>query len=151
MTIYIDDTVQVKDPAAVNLAAAGKARSFKVNIPDQVTEFWGCKLLLANEPDKGILKWEGNLKQTNLSAPQRRILCRATANDTLLKAEKHRSYMTIVGKQLYITTKTRPDTANDVRELSKHQCAYMGEHLAAAVKVMQYVLSTQEHYIQNQA
>lgn len=65
----------------------------------------------------------------------------------LLSGDDHRLYRTKVGKQLYLTTKTRPDISNAARELSKHLDAPIEEHLKAAKHAVSYVLTTQQEYL----
>lgn len=95
-----------------------------------------------------MLEREG-LRPTKVKLPAipRQMSRRAAAGDLLLSGDDDRLYRTILGKLLYLTTKTRPDISNAVRELSKHSDAPMEEHLKAAKQVVSYVLTTQEEYL----
>ena len=59
--------------------------------------------------------------------------------------EEHESYRSGVGTLLYLTTHSRPDICNPVRELSKTMGAPAPVHMKEMYKVIRFVLSTKDH------
>jgi hypothetical protein len=161
LCVYIDDTLLIGDPAAVDKAGKEIARRFSVKLQNNVREYVGCKffrttdenILWIGQPKlisnlAQILNEEGQTaRKANLPAIPRQILPRATDDAELPSADPHRLYWQIVGKLLYLTTKTRPNIANAVRDLTKHLDAPMEEHLKAARRLVSFVSNTQNQFL----
>lgn len=161
LCVYINDTLLIGDLAAVNKAGQEIANRFSVKLQDTVTENLGCEFFRTKETDNlwigqprlisslaQILKEEGHTaRKTSLPAIPWQILPQATKASELLSADLHRLYQRIVGKLLYLTTKTRPDIANAVRDLTKHLDAPMEEHLKAARRLVSFVTSTHDQFL----
>ena len=62
--------------------------------------------------------------------------------DTLLNSTEQTQYRSLTGKLLYLTVWTRPDIRNSVRELSKYLKQATHAHMSAAIRVVDYVVST---------
>jgi hypothetical protein len=75
----------------------------------------------------------------------RTTILRPTAEETMLSADDQKTYRSGVGMLLYLVKHSRPDIANAVRELSKVADGATKDHWKALLRVIKYVLSTENH------
>jgi hypothetical protein len=69
---------------------------------------------------------------------------RLTKEVSVLEAEEHRLYQSIIGSCMYLVTCTRPDLAYPVSYLSQFLAAPSKSHLTAAKRLLQYIKGTKD-------
>jgi hypothetical protein len=69
---------------------------------------------------------------------------RLTKEDSVLEAEEHRLYQSIIGSWIYLVTYTRPDLAYPVSYLSQFLAAPSKSHLTAAKRLLRYFKGTKD-------
>jgi hypothetical protein len=69
---------------------------------------------------------------------------RLTKEDSVLEAEEHRLYQSIIGSCMYLVTCTRPDLAYPVSYLSQFLAAPSKSHLTAAKRLLWYIKGTKD-------
>jgi hypothetical protein len=69
---------------------------------------------------------------------------RLTKEDSVLEAEEHRLYQSIIGSCMYLVTCTRPDLAYPVSYLSQFLAAPSKSHLTAAKRLLRYIKGTKD-------
>jgi hypothetical protein len=67
---------------------------------------------------------------------------RLTKEDSVLEADEHRLYQSIIGSCMYLVTCTRPDLAYPVSYLSQFLAALAKSHLTAAKRHRRYITGT---------
>jgi hypothetical protein len=69
---------------------------------------------------------------------------RLTTEDSVLEAEEHRLYRSIIGSCMYSVTYARPDLAYPVSYLSQFLAAPSKSHLMAAKCLLRYIKGTED-------
>jgi hypothetical protein len=69
---------------------------------------------------------------------------RVMKEDSVLEAEDHRLYQSIIGSCMYLVTCSRPDLAYPVSYLSQFLAAPSKSHLTAAKRLLRYIKGTKD-------
>jgi hypothetical protein len=129
---WIDDKLCIANAKCVEHKKELLKGHFKCDDVCRVKDYIGCKLDISTD-GQSLIMTEPVLVQSLTDKfkdiPQGKDpLVPATPGNILMKCEnsdklnpkKHSRYQTGVGKLLYLAKHTRPDIANTVRELSRH-------------------------------
>ena len=157
--MYVDDGGIIGTQDTIDELVSGLSEDFKVKYLGQMEHFVGCHLIENKEKDtlwihqpklmKNLKTHFGQLIESVrfFSAPAipRTVIIRPNAEEKKLSMEDQTKFRSGVGMLLYLVKHSRPDIANAVRELSKVADGATEAHWKALLRVIKYVLSTENY------
>jgi hypothetical protein len=157
--LYVDDGGIIGTQETIDELVSGLSEDFKVKYLGDMEYFVGCRLITNPENDtlwihqpkliKNLKVHFGELVKSvkifTTPAIARNIILRPTEEEMVVSEEDQRTYRSGVGMLLYLVKHSRPDIANAVRELSKVADGATKDHWKALLRVIKYVLSTENY------
>ena len=157
--LYVDDGGIIGTQETIDELVSGLSEDFKVKYLGQMEHFVGCHLIENKAKDtlwihqpkliKNLKTHFGQLVESvrffSTPAIPRTVIIRPTAEETKLSTEEQTKFRSGVGMLLYLVKHSRPDIANAVRELSKVADGATEAHWKALLRVIKYVLSTENY------
>ena len=157
--MYVDDMLIIGKKEQIEDFDSKIQQEFSVKIQHNVADYLGCEFHMNNERTREWLGQPSIFKSLQLmfgeKAMKERLLLtpgtpRFTARrlenpEDKVNPEDHKTYRSGVGTLLYLTSHSRPDISNPVRELSKTMDAPAPVHLKEMYKVIRHVLSTKRY------
>jgi Reverse transcriptase (RNA-dependent DNA polymerase) len=157
--LYVDDGGIIGTQETIDELVSGLSEDFKVKYLGQMEHFVGCRLIENKSKDTLWIHQPKLIKNLKLHFQQlvdsvkfyktpampRTVIVRPSAEENKLNEERQTKYRSGVGMLLYLVKHSRPDIANSVRELSKVADGATEMHWKALLRVIKYVLSTENH------
>ena len=160
MVVHVDDCFTIGNKQEIeNMVQELKAKRFELKVERNVTDYLGCELRFNKERSKiwlgqpSIIKkiektFQEVLKSTNKyktpGTPNFNVLRPQNENDRI-SVKEQKLYQSGVGSLLYLTTHSRPDISNAVRELSKSMDHATEGAMKELLRVINFVISTKEY------
>ena len=160
MVIHVDDCFTIGNKIEIEkMIEELKMKNFELKVEKNVTDYLGCELRFNKERSKiwlgqpTIIKkiqktFEDIIKVTDRyktpGTPNFNVLRPQSEND-YITTEQQKIYQSGVGSLLYLTTHSRPDISNAVRELSKNMDHATEAAMKELIRVINFVISTKEY------
>jgi hypothetical protein len=157
--LYVDDGGIIGTKEVIMKLIKALSTDFKVKYLGEMEHFVGCHLITNEKKDTIWIhqpKLLNNLREkfgtlvkdkrvyTTPGAP-RTVIMRPMQDDPLISIEDQSTFRSGVGMLLYLVKHSRPDIANAVRELSKVADGATAAHWNAMIRVIKFVLDTENH------
>jgi hypothetical protein len=157
--LYVDDGGIIGTQETIQALMKELSTVFHVKGMGPLKNFVGCHIIENDSKDtiwihqpkllKDLKLKFGAIAQESRSfktpAAPRTIVMRPQEGDLKISVEKQSEYRSGVGMLLYLVKHSRPEISNAVRELSKVADGATSGHWKAMVRVIKYVLDTENH------
>ena len=161
LILYVDNCLLTGDTLAIESAVNDIKKLFNVTVANKVEEYLGCKIDTSRKGEITIhqphiykhletkfepyldLKWKAKKPTMTPSTPNFK-LTRVKEGEAVLNTIEQTMYRCGVDILLYLVKHTRPDLANDIRELSKAMDIANYLHWKELLRVVVFALKTKE-------
>ena len=157
--MYVDDMLIIGKKEQIQDFTNKIQKEFSVKIQHNLADYLGSEFCMNKVKRRGWLGQPSIVKSLEQKFGERamkerlslipgtpRFTARRPENpEDIVSPEEHETYRSGVGTLPYLTTHSRPDICNPVRELSKTMDAPAPVHLKEMYKVIRFVLPTKDY------
>jgi hypothetical protein len=157
MTIYVDDCLVIGSKESLNKVTEIMKDLYSIKCIDNLDDYLGCKVIIDRENERGIISQPNSifeirkkfgeevndLRTFNTPSPPYYRTVRPVGDAMQLDSNTQTRYRSGIGMLLYMVKFSRPDLANDVRELSKVADGATSGQYSELMRVIKYTLDTE--------